>query len=580
MARFRSRLGFFFRELKRRKVYQVTAAYVVLAAAGMELVDILVPDTSLPEWSSPFLLALAIVGLPIVVVLAWTFDLTSDGVVRTERVEEKGPDPTTASESSEKSEPPSLPGDATTVAVLPFENLSGSDEAEPFVVGLHDDLLTELSRASALTVISRTSVLGYRGSGRPIREIARELGVGTVVEGGVQTAGNRVRLNVQVIDAGTDVHRWAERYDRELTTENIFELQSELAAQIMDALQAQLTSEEQGRVPLRPTEDLEAYRLYASGRSSLDTWDQEGMTAAARYFSEAVRRDPSYAQAWAGLADAVSALHWYNYPPVEGTPTSEEAVRRALELDPDLAEAHASRAIVLCSRRVKDAPEALREFQRAVELRPSYAYAQVWMSWVYLIVGDPEPARRYALRALELDPLSPAIRVFLSEAHLANGTYDLALKEAVRGREMQPEQPLSRTNEGIVLHHLGRFEEALVALERAGKKLSQNSTSPTQSQLHGVMSVAASGAGDSDRAREHLGQIDAEKDPFSFGLALAGLGDREAAFEALLQVKEWGQHSTESLRYFFPAELGPLRDDPRFTELVRRADRSWGVVAG
>ncbi len=464
--------------MKRRKVYQVTAAYVVLAAAGVELVDILVPDTSLPEWSGPFFLALAIVGFPIVVVLAWTFDLTSGGVVRTARAEESGEEATTAPRFPGASESAPLPADATTVAVLPFENLSGSREAEPFVVGLHDDLLTELSRASALTVISRTSVLGYRGSGRPVREIGRELGVGTVVEGGVQMAGNRVRLNVQVVDAGTDVHRWAERYDRELTTENIFELQSELAARIMGALQAQLTSEEKRRVLSRPTDDLEAYRLYASGRSSLVTWNREGMTAAAKHFSEAVRRDPGFAQAWAGLADAVSALHWYNYPAVEGTPTSEEAVRRALELDPDLAEAHASRAIVLCSRKVKDAPEALREFRRAVDLRPSYAYAQVWMSWVYLIIGDPAPARDHALRALELDPLSPAIRVFLSEAYLANGIYDLALKEAVRGREMQPDQPLSLTNEGIVLHHLERFEEALAAFERAEAGLSPDSTTP------------------------------------------------------------------------------------------------------
>jgi TolB-like protein/Tfp pilus assembly protein PilF len=470
--------------------------------------------------------------------------------------------------------------DPTAVAVLPFDNLSGSAEAEPFVVGLHDDLLTELSRASALTVISRTSVLGYRGSGRPIREIARELGVGTVVEGGVQMAGNRVRLNVQVIDARTDAHRWAERYDRELTAENIFDLQSELSARIMDTLQARLTSEEKARTPGRPTDDLDAYRLYVSGRSHLDAWDQEGMTVAAGKFSEAVRRDSGYALAWAGLADAVSALGWYNYPPVPGTPTAEEAVRRALELDPNLAEAHASRAIVLCSRKVKDGPGALREFHRAVELRPSYAYAQIWMAWVYIIVGDPESGLKHALRALELDPLSPAIRVFLSEAYLANDKYDLAIQEAVRGREMQPEQPLAQINEGIVLHHGGLFSEAGEAFRRGAERLPRDSTSPTWSEVLGLMSVAASGAGDGEMAQELLEQIDPEDDPFSYGLALAGMGDREGALQSLRSVREWGQLSTESVRYFFPRELGPLRDDPRFGEILRRADVSWGMASG
>ena len=297
-------------------------------------------------------------------------------------------------------------------------------------------------------MISRTSVLGYRGSGRPVRVIARELGVGTVVEGGVQMAGNRVRLNVQVIDARTDTHRWAERYDRELTAENIFALQSELATNIMDALQASLTSREQARIGHRPTDDLDAYRLYVTGRTHLDLWNQEGMTAAARDFSEAVRLDPGYALAWAGLADAVSALRWYNYPTVEGTPTPQEAVRRALHLDPDLAEAHASRAIVLCSREVKDGPAALREFHRAVELRPSYAYAQIWMAWIHLIVGDPESGLKHARRALELDPLSPAIRVFLSEAYLANGRDELALKEAVQGRKCSRNNRFPRSTRG------------------------------------------------------------------------------------------------------------------------------------
>ena len=249
-----ARLGRFLGELKRRRVYRVSAIYLVLAIGGLELASVLLPATRLPGWFDELFLGLAIVGFPLVAVLAWTFDITESGIHRTPDTVAPDADPDRP-EGAEVGAPESAlvpsgrPLDPLVVAVLPFENLSGAAEAEPFALGLHDDLLTELSRASALTVISRTSVRGYLGSTKPLPEIARELGAGTIVEGGVQQAGSRVRLNVQLIDARTDRHLWAERYDRELTTENIFELQSELAAQVMRRLHATLTAEEAAAAP-------------------------------------------------------------------------------------------------------------------------------------------------------------------------------------------------------------------------------------------------------------------------------------------------------------------------------------------
>lgn len=584
-----ARIVGFLRELKRRKVYQVTALYALLAVGGLEILDLLIPETRLPEWASPFFLGLAVVGLPLVIVFAWTFDITPGGVVKTAdddapepaepggaptpRPTEAGPDPTTVPEEAVPDDEAEL--DPLVVAVLPFENLSGEATAEPFAVGLHDDLLTELSRASALTVISRTSVRCYQDSDKGVRQIGRELGAGTVVEGSVQQVGRRVRLNVQLIDSRIDVHRWAERYDRELSAETIFDLQSELAAQIMGALRAELTSEEAGRIQSRPTEDLDAYRFYVRGRTQLELWSEDTLHRAVQYFQQAIDQDRDYAPAWAGLADAVSLLRWYEYRVPDDAPSPEVSARRALELDPELAEAHASYAIVHCSRDRQDAPRALEALTRAVELRPSYASAQIWMAWLRLVTGEPHRALEPAERASELDPLAPAPRIFLAETYLANGRTEEALREVVRGRELQPQHAFSHYMESLVLHHLGRPERAARAVERALDLLSPGATVPTPDQARALLAVIRAGGGDDAGARELLDRIDARSDPCSVGLVHAALGDVQAALRAFEEVTDWGQLSIEHLRYFFPDALGPVRETDRYAELLRRADRSW-----
>lgn len=593
MKAFLASIAEFFRELKRRKVYQVSAIYVVLAVGGLEVLDLLIPATELPEWAGPFFISLAVVGLPLVAVFAWTFDLTPDGVVKTADREAKPPPdgaPAAMSDLPGADRPgegeaavvpeeaeAATPGDLNpmTVAVLPFDNLSGSEAAEPFAVGLHDDLLTELSRVSALTVISRTSVRAYRGTEKGIPEIGRELRAGTIVEAAVQTAGRRVRLNIQLIDARTDVQRWAKRYDRELTAETIFDLQMELATRIMAALEAELTSEERGRSNPRPTDNLDAYRLYVEGRSQVEQWSEEALNRAVDSFTQAIRLDPEYALAWAGLADAVSLLHWYRYPVPGDAPAPKESAKRALELDPELAEAHASRAIVLCSRDHQDAPGALRALRRATSLRPSYAHAFIWTAWIHLLMGEPEKALEPAERSAELDPLAPAARVFLAEAYLANGRGEEALREVVHGRTLQPEHALSHYMEGLVLYHLGRLDEAAKAVERALNLQGPNSATPTRDEARAVLAVVRAGSGDSEGARELLARIEAGGDACSAGLVYAALGETQRALEAFEKVENWGQLSIEHLRYFFPDILDSIRATPQYHELLRQADRSW-----
>lgn len=570
----------FLSELKRRKVYRVAVAYVLVAAGTLELVDVVVPSTRLPEWSDELFLALAVLGFPLAMVLAWAFDVTPEGV----RSTPSSPDVETAPGAAEV-DSTAVEGDTGTgvragldtraVAVLPFENLSGTTDAEPFAAGLHDDLLTELSRIPDLTVISRTSMTKYRGGGQGIPEIARELGAGTIVEGGVQQAGDRVRLNVQLIDARHDVHRWAERYDRELTARNIFDLQLELATRIAETLQVHLTSrDETAEEP--PTDDLEAYRLYSRARLHLAQRTESELTRAFDGFRAAVRRDPSFGLAWGGLAMALVMLDFYGFDAPDGAPAPLAAAERAVRVSPALGETHAALGIVRSVRH--EGPSAVRALERAIELTPGDSEAHSWLGWLYLTLGRPDEALSRGRRAAELDPRAPAARAYLAEMLLANGRERESVEEARRARELQPSYALAHYMEGLALHHRGRSGDAAAAFEQSLSLTGLRGT-PSESEARAALAVSRSAGGDELGARELLGAISIDEDPFSAGLVHAALGEGDRAFDAFDRVRDWGSFETEHARYFFPDVLGALRDDARYAEVLAAIDRSWGLEA-
>jgi TolB-like protein/Flp pilus assembly protein TadD len=574
------RLSRFLGELKRRKVYRVTVIYLVLAVGGLELASVLLPTTRLPGWFDELFLGLAIMGLPLVLVLSWTFDITESGIQRTpEAAGVRDPEPGSAVgpaatlvapdqvERSGAEGPAEL--DPLAVAVLPFENLSGSESAEPFALGLHDDLLTELSRASALTVISRTSVRGYAGSTKSLPEIARELGAGTIVEGGVQRAGKRVRLNVQLIDARTDRHLWAERYDRELTTENIFELQSELAAAIMAELQTKLTADEAALPHARPAEDLEAYQLVVAGREAIIDRSEDGFNAAARLFENAVDRDPTYALAWAGLADALIGLVDYGHTDSSSVLTrGRDACRRALDLDPNLAEAHAAWGRYRTA--VRDALGSARAHGRAIELQPSYAGAHQWSCWANLLLGRGSEALAFGEKATRLDPLDPEASGNLALSLLMVGEPARALAETRRILAHHPTFEYGLWALGLSLQGLGRWEEAAAAFEKLSDRWTRG-----WPEL-GRASVAAA-RGDADAARSCLVGLSGRETGFERGMIHALLGEHDEAF-ALLRT-EWPLPWAETLYLYVHREppVDALGTDPRFGSLVEEVKASWRV---
>jgi len=454
------------------------------------------------------------------------------------------------------------------IAVLPFETL-GRKEATVFTQGIHGDVLARLSGIADLEVTSRHSVMRFQDSDMSLPEIARELGVMWIVAGEVQEVGDQVQVNARLIDALQDRQVWAESYRRQLTAENLFRIQGELTARIAEQLQAQLTPEELRAVERVPTENLEAYRLYAQGRGLLDRRTPEEMQRAVGYFQRAIEQDADFSLAWVGLADALLLLEDYRHvEPGSLLPRAREAARRALELAPDQAEPHASYGLLHIVER--DGPAAIEELQRAVELRPSYADAHNWLAWLHLLLGQRQEALESAQRAVELDPLSPEPLSNLSWSLLANGDAANALRTAQLTRELQPDFTTGHFNEAVALYQLGRFAEA-------GSVLRELSVPWTGSGPLATLAMVRAAMGEEARARELLELLEQADEPALIGSVLAALHEEDRAFTVLDSVERWDAWPTLSTRYFFPDVLGALREDPRYQRILGRMNSSWGL---
>ncbi|HSJ23241.1 MAG TPA: BTAD domain-containing putative transcriptional regulator [Longimicrobiales bacterium] len=477
------------------------------------------------------------------------------------------------------------------VAVLPFENLTGLADVEPFAMGLHDDLLTELSRLSELRVIARTSVLRYRGAQRPVTEIGRELGVGTVIEGGVQSDGRRLRLNVQVIDVATGAHRWAERYDRALNAQGIFDIQAELARRIAQALRAEIapaggTAAATGvtaGAAHEGTSNLEAYRLYAQGRAHLDQRTETGMRRSLDFFQHAVDLDAGYALAWAGLADALSLLHDYEYEPAHRVlPRALDAVNQALELAPTLAEAHTSLGEYHVARR--NGPAAIAALRRAVELRPGYAEAHNWLGWMSQVLGDRAQALQSAQRAVALDPLSAEALSNLALSLMTSGNFQAGLVEARRTSRLQPDWTTGPFYEALALYHLGRPGEAVPLLRGLTVEWAGSGPALTlalalvAADTAGDTAVTGATAGGASTTHEVLAMLERfhrERDAFAAGVVELALGRRSEAFATLRTVRRWDYWPALAMHHFYHDVLAPLRADPLYGRLRLELDRWW-----
>ena len=439
----------FFKELKRRNVFKVGIAYAVSVWILLQLTDVVTDILTLPEWAPKLILLILVVGFVPALILAWGFELTPEGIKLEEdvkrkdtitpkrgrkldyaiiislglslgffiwesRFKQKTEEYETAIASVSIEEPvaelpaPQLDGavvevDKNSIAVLPFANRSADTGDIYFTDGIHDDLLTQLSRIDAFSVISRTSVMEYRDTTKNLREIAQELSVANVMEGSVQRAGDRVRINVQLIDAYTDEHLWAEIYDRELTTNNLFDIQSEIAQAIAEALKATLTDSELAMVADVPTDNVAAYDLYLQARRFALNETMNGYQTAIELFRESLALDPDFKFAWIGLARA----HMTNYWVYGGDPANRElaleAIERARAIDADFAELYMAEGFYWYWGHL-DYERALYKLEKAIEMMPGNDEAHMWRGWASRRAGLWEQARESIRQALKLNP--------------------------------------------------------------------------------------------------------------------------------------------------------------------------------
>src|SRR5262249_46430147 len=325
------------------------------------------------------------------------------------------------------------------LAVLPFENLSDKENAF-FADGIQEDILTKLAQIGDLKVISRTSVMPYR-SARNARQIGNALGVSHVLEGSVQRAGSKVRVNAQLIDTRTDTHVWAEQYDRDVS--DVFAIQSDISRRVVDALKIQLGAEEARRLVKKPTQNPEAYDAYLLGRFELNKFTEEGFTKSIQHFQHAIALDPKFALAYASLAETYNTIGYWGYlPPKEAFPEAKRAAQKALEIDPDLAEAHGALAYALFQYEWKF-QDAETEFKEAVRLNPNSASTRLRF---FEYLGDlqrSQEAHEQLVRAKELDPLSIEISFYVAAESFFARDFERAIEQLQKTISMDPNNALA-----------------------------------------------------------------------------------------------------------------------------------------
>ena len=512
-------------------------------------------------------------GAPVATILAIVLVLLAAGAAsgvlayrRRRRVRtQAGPEPDAATARGTPSHGETLEV-VESIAVLPFADLSAEQDQEYFSDGITEELLNALAKIAGLRVAARTSSFHFKGKNEDVRKTGDALGVETILEGSVRKSDNRVRITAQLVSARDGFHIWSDTYDRELA--DIFAVQQEIASEIVDALRIKLPG---GDTPPAVTErgvDPEAHNLYLKGRYLWNMRTKDALQQAAEYFRQATDRDPAYAAAHAGLADAYLLLGSYSHlPPQKALSQAKSAVERALSLDDTLAEAHATRGQVLRSELDWKGEE--QEYRRAIELNPSYATAHQWYATMLVALGRTDEALREARRAAELDPLSPAAGVTVAIVVFLTGDYDSAIAQLEKTREIAPNFFSAHAWLSIVHSQKGDCEAAISA---AKKTFEFN-------ERAGILNLSRSyaAAGDREQALQLLEQVDKGQYPWAaVAIVHATLNEPDVAIKCLERAFDQEGWSFFALQRVFLLYINvgpwwePLRSDPRFQELLGR----------
>jgi len=450
--------------------------------------------------------------------------------------------------------------------VLPFENLSEDKANVYFADGIQDEILTRLSRIGDLKVISRTSSQRFKNTSEPMAQIAQQLGVANILEGSVRKAGDKVRVHVQLIDAGSDAHLWAERYDRELI--DIFEVESDIAANIADTLRAKLTGAEQRAIAAQPTTNIEAHQLYLQGRYHWRNFLAPGYERVRECFEQAITLDPSYAPAYAGLSLYYSFAAANAIFPPDAWPAGEENMQKALQLDQTLGEALNSLAAVNIYYK-RDWTAAERAFKRGAELNPNFADIKHHYGVVLTLMGRNEEALEQMHRAMELDPFFPGLNLHYGKALYLMREYDRAVAQFAKMLEMNPNYAAAHEYFGDTCEQKGMEHEAITQWTAA---LALSGQSEHARVLEQVFTSAGFEAAKQTLARRQLEDLDAKRTRGEY-VAVAHYvftnvraGNFEDAFAWLPKMVE--EPNWFALQLRVNPIFDPIRSDPRFDQIA------------
>ena len=591
-------MGGLWSELKRRNVVKVGIAYCAAGWVVVQVAALLFPLFGAPAWILKVVTTLVILGLPLALVFAWAFELTPEGIKRTEEIptgvatpqrarrqlnflivgvlavavglfaldrfvwntDTSAPASPAADESA--GVPPRSPaGTHGSIAVLPFVNLSNDPDQEYFSDGIAEDLMSALTRFRSLKVAARTSAFSFKGKQVDLHAVGRALNVATVLEGSVRRSGDRLRITAQLNDVATGYQLWSETYDRQLT--DIFAIQDDITSQIVSALQVHLDEEPSRAAPV-PV-DAEVYQRVLRGRFHWNQRTPEGFAKAAGLLQEATRLAPQYAPAYSALADVYLSQYDYGLTSwEESTVKARAAATKALELDETSAAAQTSLAHILLHEWQWQAAE--QHFLRALELDPSYTLGLHWYALGLTALGRTDEAVEVMQRARQLDPLSVRINADLGMALLAAGKYDEAVAQEGRALELSPEAAGPRWIRGMALEQLGRFDAA--ERDMAAALHAMSGYEAVKGSLGHLYAISGRPA----KARALLSELASQADTidvtFFAALICAGLDDKDAALTWLERAVEKRSGSVRYLK--IDPRLAGLRDEPRYQRLMER----------
>src|SRR5438094_5135976 len=592
--------GNFFAELKRRNVYKVAIAYAVVSWLLIQAASIFLPAFDAPPWVMKVFIIVIIFGFPVALIFSWAFEITPEGIKLESEIEPSksikrrtgrkivaitialavvaaglfvfqmvGRDRRARRSNVETAEGgrpggASLAADQKSIAVLPFVNMSADKNDEYLSDGMTEELINVLAKVPGLRVPGRTSCFAFKGKNEEeiFHEVGERLHVGMVLEGSVRKAGEKLRVTAQLVKVADGYHLWSEDYDGDV--KDIFTFQSNVAKRVVDALQMQLGTDETRALAKKPTENLEAYRLYLLGRNEFGKYSEAGWTSSIRYYEQALKLDPNYALAYCGLADTYAYMGGVVMPSKEAVAKEKEFAQKALELDPELPEAHLSLACALGG--AFDWRNAQVEFDRAIELNPNLAWAYEIYAWFLGGLGRLDEAIAKDKKAIELDPLNSffqsALAYFLYHARL----YEDAIVQIKKTLELDPASTLGRHLLGCCLLWKGDTAGAIAEFQRSKIMV-------TGAWYQGLLGYAYAISGDRPKAEQMLRELEemAKRqyvNSSAFAAIYLGLGEKEKALD-WLDVAYENQESACWLLKVDPI-YDSMRSEPRFQAILKK----------